>query len=92
MVADSSVSVSTISCPAFGGDVLNAPSRVGLRKADRARHGGVAAPKDRRTPGLIARSHRGNGEDDEESIATLGLDFLPPYKSASHSWRIDAKA
>ena len=30
--------------------------------------------------------------DEEESIATLGLDFLQPYKSASNSWHMDAKA
>ena len=30
--------------------------------------------------------------DDEESIATRGLDFLKPYNSASNSWRMDAKA
>ena len=30
--------------------------------------------------------------DYEESIATMGLDFLKPYKSAANSWHMDAKA
>ena len=30
--------------------------------------------------------------DYEESSVTRGLDFLKPYKSASNSWRMDAKA
>ena len=30
--------------------------------------------------------------DEAESLVTMGLDFLKPYKSATNSWRIDAKA
>jgi hypothetical protein len=30
--------------------------------------------------------------DEEESMTTRGLDFVKPYQSASHSWRMDAKA
>src|SRR5215217_4969176 len=45
-----------------------------------------------RTSGSMARGRREHGEDYEESTATRGLDVLKPYKSASHSWRMDAKA
>ena len=63
-----------------------------MLKAAASRHGGVASPM---MGDHLVRCHVVVEEmeaDEEASIVTRGLDVLQPYQSASHSWRMDAKA
>jgi len=92
--ADSSVRVSTIHFRLLK-SFLDSTCQAVLLKVDSSRDVGIALPHDGRSPGGLVRWHAVAEEregDEEESIATMGLDFLKPYKRAANSWCIDAKA
>src|SRR5262245_21892319 len=91
-VVDSSANGSTIPFPGFCRDVRDAICQALMLKADLSRPEGIAVSGEERLPDSMAHRRRSNGEDYEESSVTRGLDLLKPYKSASHSWRMDAKA